>query len=105
MKPVCSETRVLGEKGRDSCVTEAVCCWSARVYSVCEEVWQQCTAVLLSVWAAGTVRSLLSKSELQNVIGAQCTYGPLNDVGRFEQLTCDPRRRLGGMGRGRGYLV
>ena len=38
VKPVCSETRVLGEKGRGSCVTEAVCCWPARVYSVCESV-------------------------------------------------------------------
>ena len=68
------ETRVFGDpcvggRGRGSYVTGTVCCWPARVYSVCEKVWQQCTAVLLSVWAAGTVRSLLSKSELQNVIG------------------------------------
>jgi hypothetical protein len=68
------EPRVFGDQwvwreGGGSCVTETVSCWPARVYGVCEKVWQQCAAVLLSVWAAGTVRSLLSKSELQNVIG------------------------------------
>ena len=29
--------------------------------------------------------------QLHKVIGAQCTYGRLHDMGRFEQLTCNPR--------------
>ena len=54
--------------------------------------------ILLSVWAVGTVRARVSEFRAAQVIEAQCTYGRLNDMGRFEQSTCDPRRRLGGMG-------
>ena len=104
------ETRVFGDPcvGREG---ERLVCYRNRVLLArsCVQRVRECVTVvcsdLLSVWAAGTVRSLLSKSELQNVIGAQCTYGPLNDMGRCKQSTCDPRRRLGGMGWGCDYLV
>ena len=40
----------------------------------------------------GGYRQLVfSEFELHNVIGAKCTYGRLHDMGRFEQLTCNPR--------------
>ena len=104
------ETRVFRDPcvrrgGRGSCVTGAVYCWPPRVYHVCESVWQQCTSVVLYAWAVITVSLCSRSSKLQNVIEAQCMYGPLHDMGRFEQLTSDPRRRLGGMGWGCGYLA
>ena len=39
------------------------------------------------------------RTRAAQVIEAQCTNRWLNDMGRFEQLTCSPRRRLGGMDR------
>ena len=61
---------------------------------VCTACARACgSSVQQFYWAYGRWYRLLVFFGLQlhKVIGARCTYGRLHDMGRFEQLTCNPR--------------
>ena len=98
MKPVCLRDPYVGGMGGEARVLQEPCVAGPLVCTACARACgNSVLLILLGVWAVGTF-GRISEFRAAEVIEAQCTYGPLNDMGRCKQSTCDPRRRFGGMG-------
>ena len=97
MKPVCLRDPYVGGEG------ERLVCYGNRVLlarSCVQRVREHVVTVCIDFIGCmgGGYHSVVSRNfELQRLLKHNA-YGPLNDMGRCKQSTCDPRRRWGGMG-------
>ena len=101
MKPVCLRDPYVGGMGGEARVLQEPCVAGPLVCTACARACgNSAQLILLGVWAVGTF-GRISEFRAAEVIEAQCTYGPLNDMGR-----CSNRHVIrgdGGVGRVRRY--
>ena len=95
----CVHGLVCWEGGGEARVLLAPCVAGPLVCTACARACGNSAQQFYWVYGRWIPSELVSFGlELHSVIEAQCTYGRLHDMGRFEQLTCSPRQRLGGVG-------